>query len=129
MTPQFKPEAYNSLSPYMLVNDASTYIDLLKTVFNAEPLRRFDREDGSVMHAEVRLDDSVIMISTATAEYPRNNTMLHLYVEHVDEVFARAKQHGFTVISDPVQQENDSDKRGMLADPEGNVWAVSTQVT
>lgn len=90
----FKPESYNSLSPYLIVNGAQRLADLLKTVFNATELRKYNREDGSVMHMEVLIDDSVVMISDATADYPGQKTMLHLYVPDVMATFKLAIDNG-----------------------------------
>lgn len=123
----FKPIGYNSVSPYLIVNDAELMIDLLTEIFGATQTRRFDRPDGKIMHAEVKLDDSMIMISEATDEFPQNKSLLHVYVENVDEVYRRALAHGCEDRGAPVKAEGDSDKRGMFTDFAGNLWAVSTQ--
>lgn len=59
----YKPKNYNSLSPYLIVDDAEKLVNLLKILFDAEELRRYDREDGSIMDIEIKLDDSILMIS------------------------------------------------------------------
>ncbi len=61
MSQNFKPSGYNSVSPYLVVKDAQEMMDLLTSVFDAKELRRYDLPDGSIMHAEVQLDDSVII--------------------------------------------------------------------
>lgn len=124
----FKPENYNSLSPYLIVNGAQRLADLLKTVFNATELRKYNREDGSVMHMEVLIDDSVVMISDATADYPGQKTMLHLYVPDVMATFKLAIENGCELIEEPVNKNGDPDKRGSFYDFAGNYWAVSTQI-
>ena len=65
----YKPENYNSLSPYLIVDHAQELVDLLKKIFNAEELRRFDHVDGKIAHLELRLDDTIIMISDSTENY------------------------------------------------------------
>jgi PhnB protein len=87
---KYKPEHYNSLSPYLIVDNAEKLVDLLKTVFNATELRRFDRETGKIAHCEVQIDDTVIMISDNTENYPANKAMLHVYVPEVFGVFEKA---------------------------------------
>jgi len=62
MDKQFKPTGYNSVSPYFIVNGGQKFISLIKKIFDAEELRRYDMPDGSIMHAEIQIDDSVIMI-------------------------------------------------------------------
>jgi PhnB protein len=124
----FKPSGYNSVSPYIIVDGAQRLIDLLEKIFSCTVLRKYDTPDGRIMHAEVRIDDSVLMISDSTKEYPPNKSLLHVYVEDVDQLFARAIAHGCQSIQEPKRQEGDPDKRGMFEDFSGNVWAVGTQL-
>lgn len=127
MSHPFKPDDYNSLSPYLIVPGAQKLIDLLQEVFDAKAIRRFDREDGTIMHAEVMIDDSVVMLSDSTAVWPGNQLLLHVYVPNVDEVFAKAIQLGCQALEEPQTKEGDPDRRGMFEDFAGNQWAVSTQ--
>jgi PhnB protein len=123
----FKPQNYNSLSPYLIVDDAQRLIDLLKIVFNAIELRRFNRENGKIAHAELKLDDSVIMISNSTELYLANKTMLHMYVPDVYKTFDLAIQNGCEIIDKPINKNGDPDTRGSFYDFAGNYWSVSTQ--
>lgn len=123
----YKPEQYNSLSPYLIVDNAQKLVDLLVAVFDGEILRRFDRENGKIGHIEVKLDDSVIMISNSTEEYAANKTMLHLYVPDVFKTFEKAVENDCEPIEKPVNKPGDPDTRGAFYDFEGNYWAVSTQ--
>ena len=124
-----KPEGYNSLSPYLIVDDAQRLADLLKTVFQATELRRFDHENGTIAHLELKLDDTVLMISNSTERYAANTTMLHLYVQDVHRTFDKAVENGCEIIERPVNKEGDPDTRGAFMDFAGNYWAVSTQAT
>ena len=124
----YKPENFNSLSPYLIVDGAQRLADLLKTIFEGKELRKYNREDGSVMHMEVLIDDSVVMISDATADYPGQKTMLHLYVPDVIATFKLAIENGCELIEEPVNKNGDPDKRGSFYDFAGNYWAVSTQI-
>lgn len=123
----YKPEGYNSVSPYLIVSGAEKMIDFLIEVFDGTPTRRFNTPDGSIMHAEVKLDDSIIMISEATGQFPPNNSLLHVYVQNSDEVYQRALAYGCEDQGAPKKAGGDSDKRGMFKDFAGNLWAVSTQ--
>ena len=125
--PAFKPAGYNSLSPYLIVDTAQQLADQLSTVFNTTVLRRFDRPDGKVMHLELLIDDSVIMISDSTPEYPAHKTMLHVYVPDVFVTYEQAIKNGCTAITEPVNQPGDPDTRGSFYDLAGNHWSVSTQ--
>jgi uncharacterized glyoxalase superfamily protein PhnB len=58
----YKPENYTSLSPYLIVNGAQRLADLLTVIFNGKELRKYNRPDGSIMHLEILIDDTVLMI-------------------------------------------------------------------
>ncbi|MEX2632942.1 MAG: VOC family protein [Balneolales bacterium] len=125
---QFKPAGYNSVSPYFVVKDADKLIDLLKDLFDAVVLRRYDMPDGTLLHGEVGIDDSVVMMGTASEEYPPNQLLVHVYVPDVDETFDKAIDAGCQVINEPQENEGDPDRRGIFKDFEGNLWSIATQV-
>lgn len=58
----YKPSGHNAVSPYLIVADAEAALHFVKSVFGVEPILLMRREDGSVMHAEVKIDDSIVMI-------------------------------------------------------------------
>jgi hypothetical protein len=62
VTNSFKPEGYSTVSPYLIAAGAQRVIDFLKEAFGARELRRYDLPDGSIMHAEVRIGDTVVML-------------------------------------------------------------------
>ena len=100
---------------------------MLKEVFGVEELRRYDKPDGTIMHAEVKLADSVLMIGDSSPEFPANQLLIHVYVEDVDRTFQSAIDLGCESIEKPQQKEGDPDKRGTFKDFAGNFWAVGTQ--
>jgi PhnB protein len=127
MTHSFKPQGYNSVSPYFIVEDALQFIDFVKALFNAEELRRYDNEDGSIMHAEVRIDDSVIMLGEARKQFPATGFWMHVYVPDSLLSYKKALSLGCEGIEEPVNKEGDPDVRGTFKDKWGNYWAVGTQ--
>lgn len=128
MSMQGKPDGYSTVSPYMVVEGAQRLIDFLKQAFGATELRRYDMPDGSIMHAEVRIDDSVIMIGDGGSEWPAYPSHLHVYVSDVDATYRRALDAGGVSIQEPQQREGDPDRRGGVKDPVGNTWWIGTQV-
>jgi len=120
MNTEYKPKNYNFLSPYLIADNAQKLVDLLKTIFDATEVRRFDRDNGKISHMELRFDDTVLMISDSLENYPANKTMLHIYVPDVFKTFDKA-------IEKPVNKQGDPDTRGSFYDCAGNYWAVSTQ--
>ena len=123
-----RPEGYNAVSAYIVADGAQRVIDFVRAVFDAVPLRRYDRPDGSVMHAEVRIDDTVVMVADSVDGWPAVRTALHVYVPDVDAAFARALAAGGTSVQEPAHREGDPDRRGGVLDPVGNSWWVATQV-
>lgn len=90
-------------------------------------MRRFDDENGKIRHLELKIDDSIIMISDSTEHYKANTTILHLYVPDVFKTFRKAIDNGCTIIEEPINKENDPDIRGSFYDIAGNYWAIGTQ--
>ena len=127
MKEDFKPKGYNSVSPYFIVNGAQRFIDLMKQIFNATELRRYDMPDGSIMHAEIQIDDSVIMLGDASDKFPAVPMVVHVYVSDVDDVFKKAVNAGCQVMEQPKEREGDPDRRATFKDFAGNTWSIGTQ--
>ncbi|MCF1713284.1 hypothetical protein L0U88_01420 [Flavihumibacter sp. RY-1] len=105
MTNSFKPANYNSVSPYFIIQDAHKFIEFLKAVFDSKELRRYDNPDGSIMHAEFQIDDSVIMLGSSSEKFKPIELVMHVYVPNVDETFAKAIQAGCESIQEPGERE------------------------
>jgi uncharacterized glyoxalase superfamily protein PhnB len=128
MNPPWKPEGYATLSPYLVVDGAARVIDFAMRAFGATTLRRYDTPDGRIMHAEVRIDDSVLMLGDCAEAWPPMPAFLHLYVPDVDASYRRAIEAGGVGVQEPQQRESDPDRRGGVRDPLGNTWWISTQM-
>ena len=101
MNSTFKPQNYNTVSPYVIVDGASTTINFLKQVFDAVELRKFPDASGKLMHAEVRIDDTVVMLADGGDGWPPIPSYVHIYVRDVDETYKRALSAGATSIQEP----------------------------
>lgn len=123
----WKPAGYPSMSPYLIAADAEALIDFLAEAFDAAVLRRFDRPDGSLMHAEIRIDDSVVMIGGGATAARSEGAHVHLYVPDVRAAFARGVAAGAVVVQAPQRKSQDDDLRGGLRDPSGTTWWLATQ--
>ena len=123
----FKPDGYTSVAPYLTVNGAQGTIDFLIRVFDAQSLRMILGSEGKVAHGEVRIDDTVVMLTDAVQGWPATSSHVHIYVDDVDTMFERALSAGATIVKRPVQ-DGDVDKRGAFTDAGGTTWWVSTQV-
>ncbi len=126
MSKSFKPAGYPSVSVYLMADGAQRVIDFLKETFGATELRRFNT-NGSIMHAEVRIDDSVIMISDGSEKAAAFPAWLHVYVADVDVTYRRALDGGGISVQEQQQKESDPDRRAGVKDPAGNTWWIATQ--
>ena len=123
----YKPDGYTSVSPYLIVDGASATIDFLRRVFAADEIRRFADPAGKVMHAEVRIDDTVVMIADGADGWPPVPSHVHVYVRDVDATYRRALEAGATSVQEPVKKE-DPDKRGGVKDAGGTTWWIGTKI-
>jgi uncharacterized glyoxalase superfamily protein PhnB len=128
MSKPFKPTGYNSVSPYFIVDGAERFITLMKEIFDAEVLREYRMPDGSIMHAEVRIDDSVIMLGNSSERYPPVTLVMHVYVSDVEMIFQKAIDAGCESVESPKQREGDPDRRATYKDFAGNLWSIGTQL-
>jgi uncharacterized glyoxalase superfamily protein PhnB len=125
MDERYKPDGYNAVSPYLLVKDVRAMLDFLVHAFGATELRRQPDADGGIRHAEVRIGDSVVMMGCRPgAELIAS---VHVYVEDVDRVYARALDHGATSLSEPRDQPY-GDRTAGVQDAQGNYWWIGTRL-
>ena len=128
MNAQHKPGSYSTVSPYLIVNGAAATIEFLKRVFGAVELRRFPDESGKLRHAEVRIDDTVVMLADPVPpDWPSIPSHVHIYVRDVDTTYRKAVQAGATSVQEPVKKQ-DEDKRGGVRDAGGTTWWIATKV-
>jgi PhnB protein len=127
MPASHKPSEYSTVSPYLIVDGASETISFLQRVFGAVELRRFPDEHGRLMHSEVRIDDTVVMIADGVEGWPPVPSHVHIYVADVDATYALALEAGATSVQEPVKKQ-DEDKRGGVKDAGGTTWWIATRV-
>jgi len=129
------PDGYRSLTPYLIVGDGAGAIAFYKQAFGASERMRLARPDGKVAHAELAVGDSVIMLADeyqahgarAPGTFGGSPVMLHLYVEDVDAVVAKATAAGAKPVR-PVENQFYGDRAGSVTDPFGHVWHIATHV-
>jgi PhnB protein len=121
------PDGYHTATPYLTVDGAQKLIEFLKQAFDAKETFCMKGAGEKIMHAEVVIGDSVIMISDATPQWKARSSMIYLYVEDVDGVYQRAVQAGATSIREPENQFY-GDRSAGVTDPVGNYWGIATRV-
>src|SRR5215469_3035588 len=120
------PEGYHSVTPMLVVKGAAKLIDFMKEAFDAEEAFRMPSPSGEIMHAEVKVGDSVVMLNDAMRQSP-NNSSLFLYVTDVDSVYQRALKAGATSLSAPANMFW-GDRMAQVTDPFGNQWGIATNI-
>ncbi len=128
MSRKWKPETYSSVSPYLVVDGAKRVIDFLQETFGAKALRGCNGPEGAIVHAEVCIDDTVVMISDGGPNWPPYQSHLHVYVPDVDATYRRALKAGGVSVQEPQQRGDDPGRRCGVRDPGGNTWWIATQV-
>ncbi len=127
------PEGYHTLTPHMTVRDAARAIEFYKKAFGAVERGVMKGPDGKVMHAELRIGDSIFMLADEFPEYgslsPQSSggagMGLHIYVEDVDSAFDRAIGAG-GIVEMPIADMFWGDRYGKLVDPFGHKWSIAT---
>lgn len=127
MTVKPIPKGYHTITPYLVVQGAAQFIDFLKQAFGAEEILRMAQPDGTIMHAEVKIGDSGVMLGEAGGENKPMPAMLHLYVEDMDGAYRRALQAGATSLREPADQFY-GDRIGGVRDSFGNQWWLATHI-
>jgi PhnB protein len=124
---QFRRPNFPNISPYFLANGAPQFIDFLVAAFAGTERMRVPRPDGSIMHAEVVIGNSVIELGDANEQYPQRPMTTHLYVPDADGTYARALAAGATPVFAPTDDHPSGDLWGEAKDPFGNTWYIATR--
>jgi PhnB protein len=127
------PKGYHSITPYLIVHAASKAIEFYKKAFAAKEVIRIEHA-GKIKHAELKIGDAKIMLADECPEMKMHVDVksapalsIHLYVKNVDQVVEHAVKLGAKLIR-PVEDRFYGDRNGMLEDPYGHQWCISTHV-
>ncbi len=133
------PDGFRSVTPHLVLDGAAKAIEFYKAAFGAEELHRMPAPDGQrLMHAEIKIGDSVIMLADDFPEFmggkhrnPKklgaSSVTVHLYVKNADAAFAQATKAGATPVM-PLTDMFWGDRYGMVVDPFGHQWSIATHV-
>lgn len=135
MTVKPIPDGYHTVTPYLVVDDAAKAIEFYIAAFNAEEILRLDGPGGKIMHAEIKIGDSYVMLADEFPEmgirgaksYGGSPVSIALYVEDADARFQQALDAGATV-KKPLMDQFYGDRSGTVDDPFGISWTLGTHV-
>jgi PhnB protein len=129
------PKGYQSITPYLIVNEGVKAIAFYKKVFGAKERMRMNQPGGKIGHAELKIGDSIIMLADECHEVEARSPKtiggspitIHVYIKNVDEVVKRAVKAGATLIR-PIEDMFFGDRSGGVEDPFGHKWIISTHI-
>jgi len=121
------PEGFRTVTPYVICERAAEVIEFVKRAFGAQLVFQMKNPDGSIGHSEIRIGDSMIMLSSAREQWKAMPTMVHLYVDNVDAWYAKAIEAGAEPVM-PVADQFYGDRSGGVKDVAGNYWWMATHV-
>lgn len=129
------PEGFHNVTPYLYVRGATAAIDFYKSVFGATEVVRMSGPDGRMMHAELRIGDSIVMLGDENPQMgmlsPQTvggySSGLHVYVENADAVVQKMIDSGAKVLR-PIKNQFYGDRSASLLDPFGHLWSVATHI-
>ncbi|MBI4445417.1 MAG: VOC family protein [Acidobacteria bacterium] len=120
------PDGYHSVTPYLIVPGVRGLLDFVVDVFDAVLIEApMTRPDGSVMHAEVRIGDSILMMGEPSGDFAAMPASLYLYVGDADAVYRKALKAGGVSLMEPADQFY-GDRSAGVKDPAGNCWWIAT---
>jgi len=127
------PEGYHAITPYLIIKGAAKAIDFYKKAFGAAEVLRLDCGNDQIMHAEIKIGDSMVMLADEFPDmgykgpqaYGGSSVGLMIYVENVDARFNQAVAAGAKVTK-PLQDQFYGDRSGTVTDPFGHVWTIAT---
>ena len=129
------PAGFHTLTPHLTVRDADKALEFYKNALGAEVLQVARMPDGKVLHASLKIGDSMLMLNDEFPEYGGLSPLstggtgvtIHIYTENVDAAFDRAVSAGAQVKM-PLMDQFWGDRYGIVADPFGHKWSLATHV-
>ena len=121
------PDGYHTVTPYLMTDSVRDLLQFTQNAFDAKIVEKMELPDGGIMHAEIKIGDSIIMMGQAREGAPAMPAMLYLYVEDCDAAYQKAIDAGAISEREPEDQFY-GDRSGGVKDPLGNQWWFGTRV-
>jgi PhnB protein len=121
------PAGFHTITPYLMAKEAAKLIDFLKNALGAEVITLSKSPDGLIMHASLRIGDSMLMLSDPRGNWAAQPAGIYLYVPNMDELYQRAINAGAESVNAP-RDEFYGDRMGGIKDPSGNTWWIATHI-
>jgi PhnB protein len=120
------PEGYQAVTPYLIVENANAFIEFVQKVFNAELLNKHIRDENIIMHAEIKIGNSIIMFADSTQQYPPQPAGFFIYVDSADETYKTAFNNNAVTVTEISDQSYG--RSGGVKDAFGNTWWITSLI-
>jgi len=118
------PPHYQTVMPYLIINNAEKFLEFMKNVFDAKEAHKAMRDEHTIMHGEIQLDECTIMFADSTEKYQPRPAGMFIYVDDADKRFAKAIKAGATPVTEVADQPYG--RSGGVMDPFGNTWWITS---
>lgn len=133
VTPNYVPREYKTINVILIVKDAQQALKFYNSAFGAEiTLKLIDPKNGKVVHAEMRIEDTIIMVAEEDLSYYKSpetsggtGVVIKLYTGDVEGVYENAVNAGAEEVR-PIEEQFYGDRAGMVRDPFGHQWIIAT---
>lgn len=126
MTVHYQPKQYHTITPFLMLSNIGKLIEFMKAAFDATEIERVTLPDGNIMHAEMKIGDSIIMMGEVSEDKPQLPAGMYLYVKDVDATYKQALAAGAESMGEPEDQFW-GDRVAGVRDNHGNMWWLATR--
>jgi PhnB protein len=120
-------DGFHAITPYLFAQSASQLIEFISAAFGGEVTFRKARPDGTIMHAEMRVGDSMLMVAERTEQFGAMPVSIYLYVTDCDAVYQSALDSGGVSVF-PIMTLPSGERYGGVKDPWDNIWWIATHI-
>lgn len=120
------PDYYHTVMPYLILEDVGEFLAFTKKVFGAEEKMKHNDEDGRIVHAEIVIGESTIMVGESNRQWSSQPGGLYINVDSADETYQKALDEGATSVMELSNQEYG--RTGGVKDANGNTWWITSEL-
>ena len=120
------PEGYQTVTPYLILKNAAVFIVFAQKVFNAELVNKHMRDETIIMHAEIKIGNSIIMFADSTTQYAPSSAGFFIYSDDADKVYENAVSNGAVAVTEVTDQPYG--RSGGIKDAFENTWWITSVI-
>lgn len=132
VTPNYVPREFKTINVFLFVKNAHEALKFYNSAFDAEVVNKFESADGYIVHAQMKIDDTIIFVAEATDKLPmdpeaNSGVVIQIYTGDAEGMFENAIKAGATEVQ-PIQEQFYGDRSGIVRDPFGHMWVIATHM-